>query len=144
MRSQSILFFFATLLFSGQTSARSLEKRDEICWFTGGGPVGVGDALCTGSDGEAHEDILSCPTPGVAERICGADDVDAGVRDNCKKLDGTGTYCTVGGKTGTPGGHYVCYCINGNFCCDHPAEVPGGKHPRDYFKEGGCSCGKRL
>jgi hypothetical protein len=51
-----------------------LFKRRDICHF-GSGPIGVNDGVCAGSNGHKHEDILTCPDSGVADRICDRDDV---------------------------------------------------------------------
>ncbi|KAI1081808.1 hypothetical protein F5B20DRAFT_535426 [Whalleya microplaca] len=108
-----------------------LEKRRDICYFDGSKRpfVGTRDAKCSGSNAKDHEDILTCPDPGVADRICGRDDVSATVRNYCQAIVGGGSYCTVGGDVGVKDGHFQCYCVNGNFCCQPQAEVPGGKHP---------------
>jgi hypothetical protein len=126
------------------TDNKLLGKRDDICYF-GSGPVGLPSATCAGSNGNAHTDVLWCPTEGVAERICGRDDVNPKVRDSCKKIDGTGSYCTTGGVINEEyPGNSPCYCVNGNFCCAQNAEVPGGAHPVDYYNSEGCNCGAEI
>lgn len=146
---------YAIALFysSVQAGVAPVLKRDDfhgfpvgdVCQFEGGGPVGVSNAVCAGSDGKPHTDKITCPDQGVADRICGRDDENEYVRDNCKVIDGSGTYCTTN-KVPTDDYEYYnrCYCVNGNFCCDQNAEVPGGESPIDYFKGAGCSCGDPI
>lgn len=92
-----------TLALCVTSAAAGLARRDDYngfpvgdtCLWEGGGPVGVAQAVCAGSDGNAHTDQITCPDQGVAERICGRDDENEYVRDNCKVIDGSGTYCTT-------------------------------------------------
>ncbi|KAL5350458.1 hypothetical protein ACLOAV_004026 [Pseudogymnoascus australis] len=147
MLFKNIFLVAASALLTVEASPASsqLSKRQDICHFTGGGPIGVPDGVCAGSNGHKHEDILTCPDQGVADRICGRDDVAPYVRDHCQAITGSGTYCFVGGVAPGPEEvHWKCYCVQGNFCCNQNAEVPGGKHPTAYFKEQGCNCGKQL
>ncbi|KFY92771.1 hypothetical protein V500_04034 [Pseudogymnoascus sp. VKM F-4518 (FW-2643)] len=146
MLFKNILLVAATALLTVKATPADVElfKRRDICHF-GNGPIGVNDAVCAGSNGHKHEDILTCPDQGVADRICGRDDVAPYVRDHCQAITGSGTYCSVGGVAPGPEEvHWICYCVQGNFCCDQNAEVPGGAHPVDYFKGAGCNCGKQL
>ncbi|KFX92232.1 hypothetical protein V490_05499 [Pseudogymnoascus sp. VKM F-3557] len=143
MLFKNIILVATTALLTVEASPANSElfKRRDICYFGGGGPVGVNDAVCAGSNGHKHEDILTCPDQGVADRICGRDDVAPYVRDHCQAITGAKSYCLVGGVAPGPEEvHWKCYCVNGNFCCNQNAEVPGGAHPVDYFKSSGCSC----
>ncbi|KAL4724501.1 hypothetical protein ACLX1H_007942 [Fusarium chlamydosporum] len=141
------LHHLISIIFSAVAMAapNNLQRRNDECWFTGPGPVGTPNAVCAGSNGNKHTDVLWCPTEGVAERICGRDDVNPLVRDSCKRIVGTASYCTTGGTINKKyPGNSPCYCINGNFCCDQNAEVPGGAHPVDYYKSEGCNCGAEI
>lgn len=121
------------------------DKRVDVCYFEGGGPVGIEQAVCAGSNGAPHTDVLWCPNAGVADRICGSDDVNPIIRDNCKSIVGSGSYCTAGGPINEQyPGNAPCWCVNGNFCCYQNAEVPGGANPVDYYKAEGCNCGAQL
>ncbi|KFY21671.1 hypothetical protein V493_07213 [Pseudogymnoascus sp. VKM F-4281 (FW-2241)] len=143
MLFKNILLVVATALLTVEATPAGIEllKRRDICHFSSG-PIGVPDGVCAGSNGHKHEDILTCPDQGVADRICGRDDVAPYVRDNCQAITGSGTYCLVGGVAPGPEEvHWKCYCVQGNFCCNQNAEVPGGAHPTDYFKGAGCNCG---
>ena len=109
-----------TLAFTGFSlsapsgGSENLDKRDDLCYFEGPGPIGIPQAVCAGSNGEAHTDVLWCPSPGVADRICGSDDVNPLVRDNCKSIVGTGSYCTAGGPINEDyPGNAPCWCVNG-------------------------------
>ncbi|KAF4459110.1 hypothetical protein FALBO_14131 [Fusarium albosuccineum] len=143
----SIYSIIQLLLLSNVVTASPsrLRARDDMCYFEdASSPVGAGNANCAGSNGKPHEDKLQCPSaPGTEERICGRDDVNPEVRDNCKAIDGTASYCTTGGELPN-GGHHFCYCVNGNFCCTQGAEVPGGDSPVDYYKGAGCNCGAEV
>ncbi|KAB8238046.1 uncharacterized protein BDW43DRAFT_306745 [Aspergillus alliaceus] len=106
-------------------SLHTLMTRQNLCYFDGpSAPVGSGNANCAGSNGKAHEDVLTCPNQGVADRICSHDGVDPTARDYCQAIVGTASYCTVGGPV-PKGGHHICYCVSGSFCCSQGAEVPG-------------------
>lgn len=126
------------LSLSGLAAARHnyISPRDEMCYYNGpSSPGGEPDATCAGSDGNPHTNVLWCPTPGVADRICGSDDANPLVRDNCKRIDGAATYCSAGGKLKEQYPNSMhCFCVNGNFCRNRNAEVPGGDHPTKYFK----------
>ncbi|KAI0010952.1 hypothetical protein F4779DRAFT_575332 [Xylariaceae sp. FL0662B] len=140
------------LLISSSTASQNISHSDplkrgkDICYFDGSKRpfVGIRSAHCSTSNAKDHTDILTCPDQGVADRICGRDDVSATVRNNCQAIVGGGSYCTVGGDVGVKDSHFQCFCVNGNFCCHPQAEVPGGKHPVTYFKEHGCTCGKET
>lgn len=107
---------FACLTIAAPTENSSLDKRGDMCYFTGGGPIGIPQAVCAGSNGNAHTDVLWCPSAGVADRICGSDDVNPLIRDNCKRIDGTGSYCTAGGTINEeyPGNAPCWYVPNSN------------------------------
>ncbi|KFY99290.1 hypothetical protein V498_00873 [Pseudogymnoascus sp. VKM F-4517 (FW-2822)] len=77
MLFKNIFLVAASALLTVEASPASTQlfKRQDICHFTGGGPIGVPDGVCAGSNGHKHEDILTCHDQGVADRICGRDDV---------------------------------------------------------------------
>jgi hypothetical protein len=58
------------------------------------------------------------------------------VQNNCKTIQGVGTYCTVGRKVAS-GGHCPCSVSTATSTGDRNAEVPGGNSLIDYTKGAG-------
>ncbi|KAI9762019.1 MAG: hypothetical protein M4579_000655 [Chaenotheca gracillima] len=90
--------------------------------------------ICFGpGGGDFQTDIVACPAqPDAVNLICGGDG------SNNIGGDGGDAICYPQGQSSADTNG--CICLNGNFCCDNLAKVPGGESVGNYFTDVGCNC----